>query len=113
MYYSTEYQSPVGVFSLAAAGDSLVGAWLEEQKYYGSSILAAAVKDDRMPVFAQTKAWLDRYFAGQKPEISELPLAPAGTDFRQAVWQILCRIPYGQLLTYGEDRKSTRLNSSH
>ena len=102
MYYSTEYQSPLGVFSLAAGGDSLVGAWLEEQKYYGSSILAAAVKDDRMPVFAQTKAWLDRYFAGQKPEISELPLAPAGTDFRQAVWQILCRIPYGQLMTYGE-----------
>ncbi|NLC40036.1 MAG: methylated-DNA--[protein]-cysteine S-methyltransferase, partial [Clostridiaceae bacterium] len=43
--------------------------------------------------------------AGQKPDISELPLAPVGTDFRQAVWQILCEIPYGQLTTYGEIAK--------
>ncbi|NLW54384.1 MAG: methylated-DNA--[protein]-cysteine S-methyltransferase [Clostridiaceae bacterium] len=105
MYYSTEYQSPLGVFTLAADGENLVGGWFEEQKYYGASILATAVKDDEIPVFEQTKAWLDRYFAGQKPAISELPLAPVGTDFRQAVWQILCEIPYGQLTTYGEIAK--------
>ena len=105
MYYSTEYQSPFGVFTLATDGENLVGGWFEEQKYYGASILASAVKNDEIPVFDQTKAWLDRYFAGQKPDISELPLAPVGTDFRQAVWQILCEIPYGQLTTYGEIAK--------
>ena len=112
MYYSTDYQSPLGLFTLAADGENLVGAWLEEQKYYGASLLAAAVKNDKLPVFDQPKAWLDRYFAGQKPAICELPLAPAGTDFRQAVWQILCRIPNGQVTTYGAIAKkmAARLN---
>ena len=30
------------------------------------------------------------------------PLHPAGSAFRQAVWQILLTIPYGQTMTYGE-----------
>ena len=39
---------------------------------------------------------------GRKPEISELSLAPIGNNFRQQVWQILCKIPYGKTVTYGE-----------
>ena len=30
------------------------------------------------------------------------PLHPAGSTFRQAVWQLLLQIPYGQTITYGE-----------
>ena len=29
-------------------------------------------------------------------------LRPAGSDFRQAVWKILCTIPYGGVMTYGQ-----------
>ena len=57
MYYSTEYQSPFGVFTLATDGENLVGGWFEEQKYYGVSILASAVKNDEIPVFYHKKAW--------------------------------------------------------
>ncbi|MCI9156887.1 MAG: methylated-DNA--[protein]-cysteine S-methyltransferase, partial [Lawsonibacter sp.] len=46
--------------------------------------------------------WLDRYFAGERPAISELPLAPIGSEFRKEVWQVLCEIPYGETTTYGE-----------
>ena len=105
MFYESVCNSPIGKLTGVSDGQSLTGIWFEEQKYYGASILASAVKNDEIPVFDQTKAWLDRYFAGQKPDISELPLAPVGTDFRQAVWQILCEIPYGQLTTYGEIAK--------
>lgn len=59
------------------------------------------VKDD-LPVFDAAKRWLDRYFAGKRPVISELPLSPIGGEFRQLVWRILCEIPYGQVITYGE-----------
>lgn len=31
-----------------------------------------------------------------------LPLAPAGTSYRRAVWQALCDIPYGRTCSYGE-----------
>ena len=57
--------------------------------------------NDNLPVLQKAKAWLDRYFRGEKPKISELPLAPIGNDFRQAVWKILCEIPYGEVITYG------------
>lgn len=30
------------------------------------------------------------------------PLHPIGSAFRQAVWEILLQIPYGQTATYGE-----------
>ena len=50
----------------------------------------------------QAKKWLDRYCNGEKPDISELPLAPMGSDFRKEVWDILCTIPYGEVMTYGQ-----------
>ena len=42
---------------------------------------------------------LDEYFAGRRQRF-ELPLAPRGTAFQQAVWQALQRIPYGQTSSY-------------
>ncbi len=101
MFYSTTYESPLGKITLAGHGDSLVGLWLERQKYYGGTVTDELIQDDGMPVFKKTKDWLDRYFAGKKPECSELNLAPNGGAFRQAVWKILCDIPYGEVTTYG------------
>src|SRR5699024_1150130 len=56
-------------------------------------------------VFENTKKWLDRYFEKEKPSIKEIPIAPKGGEFRQKVWKILCEIPYGQTITYGEIAK--------
>ena len=50
----------------------------------------------------RTKLWLDRYFEGRQPEADPLPLAPEGSEFRRQVWRILCRIPWGRTVTYGE-----------
>ena len=58
-----------------------------------------------MPVFDRTKDWLDRYFDGEKPVADELPLAPVGRKFRHEVWRILCEIPYGEVITYGDIAK--------
>jgi methylated-DNA-[protein]-cysteine S-methyltransferase len=105
MYYSTTYLSPVGLITLACDGDNLVGLWLEGQKYHGDTIFEAMIEKDDIPVFDAAKKWLDRYFAGEKPTISELPIAPMGGDFRKAVWNILCKIPYGEVITYGDIAK--------
>jgi len=43
---------------------------------------------------------LRAYFAGERSEF-DLPLAPKGTPFQQAVWQALLEIPYGTRATYG------------
>ena len=105
MYYSTTYASPVGVLTLASDGKNLSGLWMEGQKYFGDTIPGEITVNDELPVFTATKKWLDRYFAGEKPAISELSLAPIGGDFRQGVWEILCEIPYGQVITYGDIAK--------
>ena len=107
MFYQTTIPSPVGTITLCCNhnGDSLVGLWIEGQKYHGNTISESICIQDDIPLFHSTKKWLDRYFAGQKPNLSELPLAPIGGAFRQDVWNILQQIPYGQVITYGEIAK--------
>ncbi|BCJ92715.1 methylated-DNA--protein-cysteine methyltransferase [Anaerocolumna cellulosilytica] len=105
MYYSTMYLSPLGRITLACEGNNLVGVWNEGQKYHGAGISGQMIEKDDIPVFDLAKKWLDRYFAGEKPAITELPLAPIGGEFRQNVWAILCDIPYGEVITYGDIAK--------
>lgn len=102
MFYTTKFSSPVGELTLAAKDDNLVGLWMKGQKYFGGSISEAMTEHDNLAVFDQTKEWLERYFAGQKPAIAELTLAPDGSEFRRDVWRILCEIPYGEVVTYGD-----------
>lgn len=101
MYYSTTHPSPVGTITLACQDNQLVGLWLEGQKYFGDTIPEDMEEKDDIPIFHETKNWLDRYFAGDQPSISELSMAPIGGEFRQIVWEILCAIPYGEVTTYG------------
>ncbi|WP_313346996.1 methylated-DNA--[protein]-cysteine S-methyltransferase [Sedimentibacter sp.] len=105
MYYSTTYSSPVGTITLACDGNNLVGLWIEGQKYHGNTIFENIIDNVDLPILVTAKRWLNRYFAGKKPDISELPLAPAGSKFRQEVWNILCEIPYGKVITYGDIAK--------
>lgn len=106
MYYITTYKSPVGKYTLACdERENLIGLWLEGQKYFAGTIGTEISSNDKLEIFKRTKNWLDRYFRGETPEISELPLKPIGNAFRQRVWQILCEIPYGEVYTYGKIAK--------
>lgn len=113
MFYTTTYPSPLGLLTLACDenGEKLVALWIEGQKYYGGLIRQELVAKDDVALFPVVKKWLDRYFAGEKPAISELPLAPLGGEFRQCVWDILCEIPYGEVTTYGDIAKTVAKRS--
>ena len=115
MFYSTQHSSPVGTITLASDGNSLVGLWIQDQKYFGGSVAQAMTESPDLPIFTAAKEWLDKYFSGQKPAIAELSLAPNGSEFRKAVWEILCEIPYGEVTTYGEIAKkmAARMNQKH
>lgn len=101
-YYYSEYDSPVGTLTIASDGEAICGLWLDGQKYHGASIPGDMVRDDDAAPFDEMRAWLDAYFAGEQPAIASVPLAPIGSEFRQAVWQKLIEIPYGELTTYGD-----------
>ncbi|MQS11695.1 methylated-DNA--[protein]-cysteine S-methyltransferase [Streptomyces kaniharaensis] len=50
---------------------------------------------------AEPVAQLTAYFAGERTGF-DLPLAPAGTEFRQRIWAALDKIPFGETVTYGQ-----------
>ena len=100
MFYLTEIESPVGLITLASDGEYLNGAWIKGQKYFAAGLPKEAEFKDDLLVFSRTRDWLHDYFDGKKPRPDQLPLRPEGSEFRQEVWKILCRIPYGELTTY-------------
>ena len=99
MLYTDLFASPLGEILLVSDGETLSGLYFEGQKYVPE--LPEAEKDPSLPVFKSARAWLERYFAGEKPEV-DLPLCAAGTAFQRAVWDLLKEIPYGATVTYGE-----------
>lgn len=102
MLSSMRYESPLGVLTLASDGEALLGLWMQGQKYFGGTVAKSLGADRELPVFAAAAEWLDAYFAGGRPAIADLPLAPRGSAFRRNVWDILCKVPYGEVVTYGQ-----------
>ena len=100
MIYTCKYKSPLGEILLAADEIGLTGLWFEGQKYFANTLPDERILQET-EILAETKKWLDIYFSGEKPTFTP-PLHPAGSTFRQAVWQLLLQIPYGQTITYGE-----------
>lgn len=97
MISAWKFDSPLGRLTLAEEDGALIGLWMEGQKYFPHNLNA---RRELTPALALAASWLDRYFAGKRPEIAALPLNPKGSEFRREVWGILCRIPYGGTTTY-------------
>ena len=99
MIFTASYASPLGGIVLAADELGLTGLWFTGAKYFGAGRPASAAKAET-PILAETRRWLDIYFAGQCPAVLP-PLHPSGSPFRRAVWSILLTVPYGETTTYG------------
>ena len=100
MTYIQHYSSPLGSILLAADEIGLTGSWFDGEKYFADN-LPAEHAERQTPILAEAARWLDIYFTGKEPGFTP-PLHPIGSPFRQAVWEILLQIPYGQTTTYGE-----------
>ena len=103
MVYISHYHSPIGDMLLAADEIGLTGLWFEGQKYFARQ-LEEKQEEREIPLFEKVKQWLDIYFSGKEPDFT-VPLHFVGTAFQKEVWEILCTIPYGQTMTYGEIAK--------
>ncbi|MGH1340235.1 MAG: methylated-DNA--[protein]-cysteine S-methyltransferase [Nannocystales bacterium] len=98
-----ELTSPVGKLLLAAHANGLTHLLFADpggqplrartRPRSDGSIEAERILDD-------TESQLTEYFSGARTAF-ELPLAPEGTDFQQAVWHALSAISYGELSSYG------------
>lgn len=99
MTYIYRYHSPLGGITVSSNGSEITGLWFDGQKYFGDT-LHENYEEKALPVFEETKKWLDIYFSGKAPDF--IPsLKMETTPFRKAVWEILLTIPFGQTMTYG------------
>lgn len=99
MIFVSHYDSPLGGIALESDGEALTGLRFDGQRYH-AYVFSGEREEKELPVFEQTKKWLDVYFSGSDPGFMP-PLRLDGTPFRLAVWEILRAIPYGRTLTYG------------
>ena len=98
MLYTT-VPSPLGELLLVSDGEALCGLYFAGQKHFPAALEAEERAD--LAVFAQTRAWLEAYFAGAEPGQTP-PLWLDGTAFQRAVWALLREIPFGSTVSYGE-----------
>lgn len=102
MIYKTRYRSPVGELIIAADDYGIVGLWIEGQKYFLGKLPAMPPDNSESEILKAACEWLDNYFAGKMPPLSALTLNPQGSDFAKMIWRMLCEIPYGETVSYGE-----------
>ena len=97
LFYTQIDDSPVGPLLLAGDHDALhvlsFGAGSRPRE------IDASWQPDTKGVLKDVRKELDRYFAGRLKQFST-PVAFNGTQFQNAVWQELQRIPYGETLSY-------------
>lgn len=104
MFFISKYKSPVGEITIASNGEMLTGLWFDGQKNFADT-LPENYEEKDLPVFEQTKKWLDIYFSGKAPDFKP-PLDMGGiSPFRKRVWEIMLEIPFGQTSTYGKIAK--------
>jgi methylated-DNA-[protein]-cysteine S-methyltransferase len=80
--------SPIGDISVSEDAGAIVAidwGWGRDQ--------------DATPLLRRAREQLHGFFDGELTEF-DLPLAPAGTEYRRRVWQALCAIPYGETRSY-------------
>lgn len=109
----------MATLSYARIDDSPVGPLLLAGNREGLHVLAFGVGSrpraiepswvpDTAGVLTGVRRELDRYFAGRL-ETFTTPVVFDGTPFQNQVWTALCRIPYGETISYLE--LASRINN--
>lgn len=101
MYYQ-EYVSPIGKMFMTSDGEYLTGLF-----FYDSRDIFKKALDERkeLPIFLETKRWLDIYFKGEDPNFTPSYRIENLPPFRKEVLDQIKKIPYGKVITYGDIAK--------
>ena len=103
--YICKYKTP-SAFSdmyLSSDGTYLTGLWFEGSKDAKKHEKFYTTKE--LPIFDETKKWLDIYFNGKDPDFTPKYKIENLTEFRKMVIDIMKKIPYGELITYNDIAK--------
>lgn len=96
--YIEKYNSPLGLMYMKSDGTYLTGLWFkgsrDEKKHKEKG------QYQNLPIFEETKKWLDIYFSGKQPNFTPKYKIENLTPFRKQVIAIMNKIPYGKVITY-------------
>lgn len=100
-HYDVLYPAPFAVLGISTDGLSVTGV----------DYLPAGVepREARNELAREVIRQIERYLADPKFRF-DLPLKIDGSEFRKRVWDVMCAIPAGQTLTYGD--VASRLGSA-
>ena len=70
MYYSTDYESPLGEMLIVSDGEAICGVWFYGQKHFKSTVIGKTIHDDDLSIFKKAKQWFEDYFNGKNPQIN-------------------------------------------
>ncbi len=100
MNHQHNYGTPKGFDDLVMSSDGevLTGLWFKGTRDGGGETGGAA---SDLPVFRETRRWLDIYFSGHQPDFMPPYRLVGATPFREAVSREMLKIPFGATATYG------------
>lgn len=102
MLFKRRYITPEGFDDLIMISD---GKKLTGLIFAGSENarkLSLTQNETSLPIFDNTRKWLDEYFGGKIPSFTPEFNISSLTPFQQRVAALTLEIPYGKTATYGE-----------
>ena len=91
--YQACYKSPIGPIEVVGLEDCILSLDFVDKEFAGDADLPFCLK-------ACVKQ-IDEYFKGHRSKFL-LNLDPEGTKFQRLVWRQLEKIPFGEVLSYGQ-----------
>ncbi len=99
------FDSPIGAIAVGCAQKALLwistGFNAEKRALQNLDSLGFPTERGTNAVCKKTQEELMDYFVGKRKTF-RMPIALFGTPFQIHVWQTLCEVPYGHVVTYGE-----------
>ena len=103
MTYKQIYNTPSNFSDMIMISD---GKYLTGLYFINSTTLTKfdlqTLEEKNLPIFEQTKKWLDIYFTGKDPEFRPELKIEKSTQFRDCVVSLISSIAYGKTKTYGD-----------
>ena len=101
MTFIFNYRTPDGLDDLlmTSDGEKLTGLHFVKSCKVAHARCDCAECD--LPVFRETRRWLDCYFSGREPDFTPPYRMDGLTPFRKDVTDAMLAIPFGQTTTYG------------
>ena len=102
MVCKCRYKTPQGFDDMwmNSDGEMLTGLWFEGSRGQSKHRLDCEERD--LPVFRETRRWLDIYFSGRQPGFTPRYRMDGLTPFRREVVDSMLAIPFGETATYGD-----------